>query len=173
MNKYEMKLPIIIGIVAGVLVVQAVIIVVVMNMFFSTSHTSIQEDKNMSSDVKKEMKNEKEDEDSDEENIQFIETGRITTNAKASEKFVVVNLGLEFSTKEPLESGEDGENQLSPILNAKIKGAVNQIIGSLTVEEIHTSRDTLPEIFRAELLKIFKKKDIRLKDVIIQEFIIQ
>ena len=170
----SMKLPMLIGIIAGVVVIQAIIIVVVMNIFLKPSYAPA-DTQGGKTEQKKVEKDEspKEGESSDDVNMQFIETGRITTNAKSSDKFVVLNLGLEFKAQGEEEPSEKEGGTLSPIMNAKIKGTINGIIGSMAIEDLQAKRDSLSFIIKDRLKPVFKSNKMFLKDVIIQEFIIQ
>jgi flagellar basal body-associated protein FliL len=117
----------------------------------------------------------------------FETTGRITTNPRGSTKFVVVDLGLEFVEKkahgeEEEESGGGGhgggggghESHFEPKALAKIKGGVTSLIGSMPLQELQTiERDTLRSLLKKRLKPIMKKEKMFLRNVILQEFIIQ
>ncbi len=109
-----------------------------------------------------------------DENIFFEETGQITTNPKGSDKFVVINLGLEFRIKEEIEHGEGEDGSIIPKrVNARLQGKINSTLGSMTEQDLHSKRDSLPAIFKERLKPVFKKNDMYLRDVILQRFIIQ
>jgi flagellar basal body-associated protein FliL len=122
----------------------------------------------------------------DEEHGLFETTGRITTNPKGSTKFVVVDLGLEFVVKKHLDEdgeeieeeaplhGGDGTSLFEPKALARIKGGVTSMIGSMPLQELQTiERDTLKVMFFTRLKPILKKEEMFLRNVILQEFIIQ
>ena len=111
-----------------------------------------------------------------DENTHFVETGRITTNPSGStDRFVVINLGLIYLTKPgEKESGEEGgAAALSPTIIARIRGGVNMVLGKYTAEQIKSQQDSLPNVFKKELKPIFRQGKMLLKDVILQEIIIQ
>jgi len=119
---------------------------------------------------------------------QFFETGKITTNPRNSKEFVITNFGIIYfpkdedqlkelkseKAKEGKETEAGGNTSLLPQKSyAKMKGAILSVIGSLTIEEIQSRRDSLPSMIKTILKPIFKEKEMFIKDVILQEFIIQ
>jgi hypothetical protein len=176
-----MKLPVIIGIVAGVLIINTVIIIFVFKLFVAPSFTPHSED---AVKGKTELENKEKAKHNGlkigeegeylqgEENLHFTESGRITTNPKNSENFIVLNLGLEYRFKTLESKPKEGEG-LSPKMLAQVKGAVNRIIGGLSIDELHAKRDSLTIIFIKEMKPTFKANQMFLKNVILQEFIIQ
>lgn len=170
-----MKLPVLIALILGILIVNAVLIVVLFNMMVAPNLKS-----DGGEETKKAKVEHKEDEGGTGEESktpsEFIASGRITTNPRGSDRFVVVDLAFEFTKKEGAEEGEShgGEKGgFSPKMLALIKGSVNKSIGMMTVEDIQASRDTLDKIFFTSMKPIFKKDHKTLKQVIIQEFILQ
>lgn len=123
----------------------------------------------------------------DDDDVKFMQTGRINTNPKASTQFVVVDLGLFFrerkhegeegeEAEEESSHGGEGEGEVDPAtmkLMAKTRGIITQILGSYTVGELHANRAKLPEEFKNKLRPLYKQHDMFLKDVVLQEFIIQ
>ncbi len=106
-----------------------------------------------------------------------METGRITTNPKGADQFVILDLWLEYlvNTK-VLEEYPDEYKESSDLmvkLFTRVRAAVVDFIGSLTVAEIHALRPELPEKLKEHLSEMFKTKKIDLREVIIKEFIIQ
>ena len=134
-------------------------------------------------DKTEEMKQEKDgdfnpEEIKKEENERFLSTGRITTNPKMSTQFIVVDLGLDFYVNEEQmkeikkEKPEESPMMLKPL--SSVKGEVNNMLGSYTVEELQSiSRDTLQSMINAKLVKVFLANKMVLKEAILQEFIIQ
>lgn len=113
-----------------------------------------------------------------EENERFLSTGRITTNPKMSTQFIVVDLGLDFYVNEEQmkeikkEKPEESPLMLKPL--ASVKGEVNNMLGSYTVEELQSiRRDTLQSMINEKLIKVFLANKMVLKEAILQEFIIQ
>lgn len=160
-----MKLPIMIGIIVGILVVNAAIIYFLFNLLLAPS-ISNQHGEPAKKEKQADEETKLEEEFDESHKPVFVETGRITTNPKFSDKFVVVNLGLEVKSKEH-------SNELEPALLAKIRGVVNSTFANMTVDEIHSRRDSLDIIFLNNLKPVFKKEKKLLSEVIIQEFIIQ
>ncbi len=115
----------------------------------------------------------------EKELIKFIETGRITTNPLNSDQFVVVNLGLKFFARdkkvlrEIFGQAAEGEVSLPPELMAKIRGKINQTLGSMTVTDLNQNRTRLPYIFLDSLKPVFSEGKLVLGEVIMNEFIIQ
>ena len=109
----------------------------------------------------------------DESMVHFVQTGRITTNPKQSSNFAVIDLGLEFIKKEGIESHGEGENFSATKMNAKNKSTVTSVIGSYNDDWLLANRDSLSVILFDKLKPEFKENEMLLKDVILQEFIIQ
>jgi len=55
----------------------------------------------------------------------------------------------------------------------KIKGVVNKVLGSMKVEELQSKRDTLATVFKALFKPLFYEKNCLVREVVVQEFIIQ
>lgn len=165
-----MSMPVMAGVIAGVIIVNAIIIVIVFKLFISPSISSGGEAKKGKTEQAAEEKKKK-DESEGKETL-FAESGRITTNPKNSEKFVVINLGIEYYMSEDAPAAE-GEKGLPPKILAYVKGSVNQTIGSMSAEDVHMKRDSLASIFQKILTPTLKKEKMNLKNIIMQEFIIQ
>lgn len=110
-----------------------------------------------------------------EENTHFVETGRITTNPRGTTKqFVVINLGLIYMTKPEESKGhETASKELQPTTVARIRHGVNMTLGRYSADELKLRQDSLPYFFKEQLKPIFRQGKMLLKDVIIQEIIIQ
>ncbi len=188
-----------VGIIAGTVIVMVVILYLAFKFLIypdlkeltgaNTADSTAVEDKHNKDkhDEKHEGKNDDSwmDEETtsffeDEQNTHFFETGRITTNPKGTTKqFVVINLGLIYMTKPGEEGGggkegEEGEGpSLPPTTMARIKHGINMILGKYSAEQLKANQDSLPYFFKDELKPIFRQKQMLLRDVIIQEIIIQ
>jgi hypothetical protein len=183
-----------IGIIAGVLIVMVVIIVLAIKFLIlpelkpSEEHGTVDSSKkteevSKSDDKEKRAEEEKKKRASsgtksyDIEKALFSQTGRITTNAKNSDQFVVLDLGIMFTPEGEGESGGGhggpAKDPLPDKLKSMIKGSVNNVIGSMTVDEIQQKRDSLSFIFYDKLRKIFYTNKMVLNEIVIQEFIIQ
>jgi flagellar basal body-associated protein FliL len=114
----------------------------------------------------------------------FLVTGEIVTNAKNSSQFVIIDLGIFSLYKNEEEKGkaEGGgghgggstdPSAMKPEMASRVKGIVNRILGSMTVDELQMKRDSLPVYFKKELKPIFKESSLKLKDVTLQKFLIQ
>jgi hypothetical protein len=124
-------------------------------------------------------------EDTSNKDTQYFETGRITTNPRASTSFVVINLGMIFKVK-PSEEGDEkhseGEKKdasaqpISPFgkrFDGMLRNSINSELGKLSVDEMQIPRDSLSSILKNKLVPLFLEEKSSLKDVVIVEFIIQ
>lgn len=113
----------------------------------------------------------------DQKGVKYMETGRIITNPKLSEKFAVINLGLSYREKvgeeESSEESADAPDAKALKMEAQIKSILNNMIGSMTEEEIQHQRQNLSTIVKEKLTPLFKKNKMFLREVLIVEFIIQ
>lgn len=183
--------PVWIAIIAGALIINIVTIILGIKFVVgdSTSAESEAGSKEHTEKVDKEHTDHSEESDEEktydeleeenvlhgDENVQFIETGRITTNPKGSTSFVILNLGLEYREKHSEEGGGGGhgggDGGPDPVM-ARVKGVINSTIGSFTVEELQ-DREALRVKLRDEIRKVYKKHKIYLRDVVLVEFLIQ
>lgn len=120
-----------------------------------------------------------------EKNTKTMGTGRITTNPKNSTQFVVIDLAtmyvpkdedaLKELSKEGGKESKEGGGVPPAFTNTMIqlKGLINRVLGSMTVEELQSRRDSLPSMFKKEFKHLFMEKKCYVRDVIIQEFLIQ
>lgn len=119
-----------------------------------------------------------------EKETKTLETGRITTNPKGSTQFIVINLATIYIPKDEdalealnKENGKvkEGEGVPPAFTQTMIraKGVVNSVLGSMTVEELQSNRDSLRKVFVKEFKELFGEKKCIVRDVIIQEFMIQ
>ncbi|MBM2815549.1 MAG: hypothetical protein HW421_2311 [Ignavibacteria bacterium] len=202
-----MKLQVLISIIVGVLAVQGVIVYILIKFVFSAPadpkaqmSKAEQEKKVKMEEIDKEKKKreaEMTSEGSDEadfltnpEEIMNFETGQITTNPKSSSQFIVVNLLIEFRSKESKsfasagkgEGGGGGEKESGRMVSVdaaflnRIKGEVLMTLGDLTVDKLQDSRDTVKMIIRKRLIPIFMKsheKKMFLRDITFMEYLIQ
>jgi flagellar basal body-associated protein FliL len=187
-KKAGLSLPVIIGIGAGVLIILVVVILFAVKMMLTsvvgTQPVDIQtteqqhkpvEDKDIS-DVEYYKRMVDEDKISDNDS-KYMETGRITTNPRASTQFVVVNLGLSYRTglgvDDAAKKAAETDDQKRRF-EALIRNAINNQIGDMTVGELQQiRRDSLTSIFKEKLVPVFINNRIFLRDVILVEYIIQ
>lgn len=126
-------------------------------------------------------------------NVRYMELGEIITNPKNSDKFVVIDIGVEF-----VAYGEDGKvlvvhsegegddhsgesvgggNEAHKFFKhndlARIKSVVNNVIWSNTVQELQNKRSEIPDMLMEDFEKIFKKEGLVIKNIIVLRFIIQ
>ena len=126
-------------------------------------------------------------EDNSTKGTEYFETGRITTNPRASTSFVVINLGMIFKVK-PAEEGEkkaaEGEKKekettsapISPFgkrFDGMLRNSINAELGKLSVDEMQIPRDSLSNMLKTKLIPLFKNEKSLLKEVVVVEFIIQ
>ncbi|MCX6155805.1 MAG: hypothetical protein NT007_16795 [Candidatus Kapabacteria bacterium] len=108
-----------------------------------------------------------------EKELHYGKTGRITTNPKGSDRFVVINLGIEFRSKEPLEGGTK-ENPFSEKMFGRIQSVVNGVLGSMSIDELQSKRDSLHFVFKDKLKPVIQaQKECFLRGVDVIEFILQ
>ncbi len=178
------SLPVLLGIIGGVLVIFMAFIYFLVLPYLveglggdNTASAGANSEEVADSEGKNDGENPENEELSefmaDESMMHFVQTGRITTNPKQSSNFAVIDLGLEFISKEEIESHGEGGNIFSPKMNAKIKSTVTSVIGSYSDDWLLANRDSLSVILFDKLKPEFKDNDMLLKDVILQEFIIQ
>ncbi len=118
-----------------------------------------------------------------DEKADYFETGRITTNPRASTSFVVLNLGVYFTKGDSKsEGGSEGEGKkeastsFSPFgkkFDGMVKNIINSQIGNMSLDELQIPRDSLSLLFKQKLKPLFSQQEARLKDVAIVEFIVQ
>ena len=120
-----------------------------------------------------------------EKQTKTLMTGRITTNPKNSPQFVVIDIATMYVPKDEevakelaKEGGKESKEPgvISPAFMStmiRIKGVVNKILGSMTVEELQSKRDTLATLFKTQFKPLFYEKNCLVRDVVVQEFIIQ
>lgn len=194
-KKGGLSLPLIIGAAVGILVIiilGVVLGVVVASKYFGSGHSEAPIDGDGKAKKEHVAKSETAEDEFDTEggylsklhDVMIMETGRITTNPKgAASVFVVVNFGLEFKKMDPDNeelkalAGKEGElNMEHPIMKklmAKMRGVLNNMIGSYTQDELLAKRAELPELVKKELKPIFRDYELSLGSITIQEFIIQ
>ena len=101
----------------------------------------------------------------------------ITTNPKGADQLVILDLWLEYLvSKKVLEDFPEEYKESSDLMVkrfTRVRAAVVDFVGSMTVAEIHAIRPELSEKLKEHLSEMFKKQKIELREVIIKEFIIQ
>ncbi|MBE2188144.1 MAG: hypothetical protein KGZ71_09070 [Desulfobulbaceae bacterium] len=188
-KKAGLSLPVIIGIGAGVLIVLVVVILFAVKMMLNSVVGTQQGDTQSTEQVQKPVEDKElsnieyykkmADEDKISENdSKYMETGRITTNPRASTQFVVVNLGLSYRIGVDAEDAEKKEgtetDDQKRRFEALIRNAINNQIGDMSVGELQQiRRDSLTSIFKERLVPVFINNRIFLRDVILVEYIIQ
>lgn len=183
-----LKLPFVLGIIAGVLVI---LILAVRFLFLpyivgsltseATAGESKTEGESKSEHGNNPLKEELDVFKANEKLSEFFQTGRITTNPKASTQFVVADFGIIFFPKDeeslkelyPEGKEEEGSSALPPTLSSRVRGIINSVLGSMTAEELQIKRDSIPVYVMTNLKPFFKEKNLFIKEVILQEFIIQ
>lgn len=192
----SLSLPVLIGIIVGIVVFQAVVIFLLFKMFIQQPQAAEEPKKQGEEKVeKKEESSEhpKQEFESDPKLTKMFETGRIMTNPKGSpSKFVIVDLAIiyrmvneqamEEILKELTELGEGGggghggsQTFISKKQQTRIKGIISMLLGSFTIDELQSRRDSLSFLIKKDLEPILNDAGGRMKvtEVIIQEFIIQ
>ncbi|MCX6148098.1 MAG: hypothetical protein NTW25_12755 [Candidatus Kapabacteria bacterium] len=179
-KKEGMSMPMMIGIGVGALILNIVIIIVLVKFVLPGGGSSHDEKKikSHSKVSEEEAGGEAGDEEKEffalEKERKFLELGRITTNPKGSSKFVVVAIGCVYRQGKDFEKeNEKLESEYMRKLLAKTKSVIINEIGNTTVEEIQAKRSNLESIFRDRLKPVFKDKQLFLREIIINEFILQ
>ncbi|GAB5466725.1 MAG: hypothetical protein Kapaf2KO_21610 [Candidatus Kapaibacteriales bacterium] len=171
----KMSLGAIIGIIAGVILLQVILIVAIVQIFFSDSDD--QKPTREMADGEYELTEEELEVKeflSNEENMRYMETGKIVTNPKLSKNYVAINVGLDYSPRpEVAEEELDAASTKMIKLNAKIKSDIIMLIGQMDTEELQQKRNLLPGIIKDSLAEKFKSEKLLLREVLISEFVIQ
>lgn len=119
-------------------------------------------------------------------NIQFMELGEVITNPKNSNKFVVIDVGVEYvaydENGEVIKTGE-GEEAVEESVSAeeffgkrdvaKVRSLINNVVWENTESELQNKRSELPDMLKEEFKEIFLENGAIIKDVVILRFIIQ
>lgn len=176
-KKKGLSLPIIIAVIAGGVILLVVAIVFVISIMMNNMKESIIQ--STGNEVSTEKKVEEKPKDESLDKYEYLETGRITTNPSGSTQFVVVNLGIFYAPiKAKSEESESEEGKIDPEaktkrLNALIKHQINSQIGDMDIYSLQISRDSLMMKFKHRLEPSFKMEGLKLRDVILVEFIVQ
>lgn len=168
-------------IVVGILVVNAIIVIGVVKFFFANAghddhpKEATTEQTHKENDEFAEFKDVEETFFETENERKMISTGRITTNPSNSiKKFIIMDLGFEYRIKPDLPEEEfDLEKPLMQKMMLKLKAGITQKIGSMRVEELVRQRSELPDIFKEELQTLFNENKMYLREVYLNEFLIQ
>jgi flagellar basal body-associated protein FliL len=192
-----MSMPVLLGVIGGIVIFQAVLIFLLFKFFIAPQQVPVEGDAAKTEKTeqeeheKPESKNWKYDEFTlDEKLVQLFETGRITTNPKNSSKFVIINLAIiyivrdedtlkELHEKKAAEGGgghggdEEDHSLFSHKQKIRIRSTINNVLGSLTDDQLFAQRNELPEMFKEKLAEIINDHKMKVKEVIVQEFIIQ
>lgn len=168
-------------IIVGILVVNAIIVIGVVKFFFAEAvhgdnpKEATTEQTHKEDDEFAEFKDVEESFFETENERKMISTGRITTNPSNSiKKFIIMDLGFEYRIKPDLPEEEfDLEKPLMQKMLLKLKASTTSKIGSMRVEELVRQRDMLPDIFKKELQPLFNENKMYLREVYLNEFLIQ
>ena len=167
--------------IVGIVVVNAIVVIGVVKFFFADDHSDKPQEA-QASHVEgapegefSEFENEEETFFETEKQRKMLTTGRITTNpANSIKKFIVVDLGMEYRIKPDMPAEEFKED--SPImqkLHIKIKATITKRLGEMRVEELVRQRSELTEIFRDDLQPVFNDHKMYLREVYLNEFLVQ
>lgn len=168
--------------VVGILVINAIVVIGVVKFFFSDNangnhpkEASMEQKGHNPKDEFADFKNPEETFFETENQRKIISTGRITTNpANSIKKFVIINLGLEYRIKPDLPEEEfDIEKPLMLKLMIRVKAKVTDRLGSMRVEELVRQRSELTALFKEDLQKIFNENQMFLREVYLNEFLVQ
>lgn len=196
-EKTGFSLPVVIFIILGVVVVQAVIFILIYKFVLTEpstegADTATTEQTSETGDIMGEMGEMPDMSDINvqeqeflvgEEDRDFYETERITTNPLNSTKYVVMKLSLEYrvhpSLIEALPASDVSNEKIKTDgaymtkIIAKTKSIVIQEVGSMSESEIQGNREKLVDNITTKLKELYWKKKIFLREVNITEFIMQ
>lgn len=168
--------------VIGILVINAIVVIGVVKFFFSENandnhpkEASMEQKGHSSKDEFADFKNPEESFFETENQRKMISTGRITTNpANSIKKFVIVDLGLEYRIKPDMPEEEfEIEKPLMTKLMIRVKAKITDRLGSMRVEELVRQRSELTALFKEDLQKIFNENQMFLREVYLNEFLVQ
>jgi flagellar basal body-associated protein FliL len=167
--------------IVGILVVNAIVVIGVVKFFFADDHSDKPQEAQAAhveetpEDEFSEFESEEETFFETEKQRKMLTTGRITTNpANSIKKFIVVDLGMEYRIKPEMPPEEFAEESpLMQKLHVKIKAAVTKRLGEMRVEELVRQRSELTEIFREDLQPVFNEHKMYLREVYLNEFLVQ
>lgn len=169
-------------IIVGIVVVNIVVVFGLVKFFFADSghdeHPKEANSEQMPHSPKDEFAEFKDVEETffeTENERKMMSTGRITTNpANSIKKFIIMDLGFEYRIKPDLPEAEfELEKPLMVKMMIKLKAAITQKLGSMRVEELVRQRGELPAMFKEELQPLFNDNKMYLREVYLNEFIIQ
>lgn len=115
----------------------------------------------------------------EEKKLVFIETGKIIANPKGNfERYVIVNMGMQIIPKDEKLVAELKKEAEKVAEWKKLLGATREVVintfGNHSVEELGSmKRDSLKMMIFKQLKPIFKEEKIRLKSIMLQEFLVQ
>ena len=115
----------------------------------------------------------------EEKKLVFIETGKIIANPKGNfERYVIVNMGMQMIPKDEKLVAELKKEAEKVAEWKKLLGATREVVintfGNHSVEELGSmKRDSLKMMIFKQLKPIFKEEKIRLKSIMLQEFLVQ
>ncbi|MER3328498.1 MAG: hypothetical protein RIF34_02885 [Candidatus Kapaibacterium sp.] len=168
--------------VVGILVVNAIIVIGVVKFFFADAghdehpkEATAEQQGHSGDDEFAEFKNPEETFFETENQRKILTTGRITTNpANSIKKFIIVDLGLEYRIKPDLPVEEfELEKPLMQKLMIRLKAKITDRIGNMRVEELVRQRSELTKLFKDDLQEIFNENQMFLREVYLNEFLIQ
>jgi flagellar basal body-associated protein FliL len=190
----DMKLIPLVGIIGGT-VLFMILIVFSLYWFFirpdiissrgGKDSTKVQQTKELTPEEEKELKLKQEmakleeaDALGEAEGVLFTQTQDIIANTNPPNYYVVIQLGLEFRLPEGEAKPSGGEGAaaaptLSPKLMSEVSSYVTKFVGSRSLEQLSSLRDSLEIKFHSELKPIFIKNKVFLRKVSIPKFIMQ
>ena len=186
----DISLVTIIGVIGGAVVIMFLLLVVFF-MFFVKPYLGGGHGKEAAKTEQTEEKKEAKMPEGDmseefgsknKEFLRFAATEKIVTNPKgSSSQFIVIRIGVEYIQFDkdgkpeapPAAAAEKGVPTFEGSMKAKVEGQVLSFLGSYTIEEFQAKRDSLPVLFKTRLKDTFKEDKMKIKDVVIMEFLIQ
>jgi flagellar basal body-associated protein FliL len=124
---------------------------------------------------------EKEDFYVGDEGVMYAEIADILAMPKGSDDKVMIAIGIEYRMKTEASEEQEDEDEdnvdptalfkQKPQLKAKIESNINNLIGSMNLDELQAVRPELEDVLTDRLKPIFKSERIWLRKVMVRKFI--
>ncbi len=189
-GKGGMSVPVVIGMIIGILVVNVALVFLIMKFLFVPEPTVMTDSTGKIIQIKpsgddddgddyepSELDDEESEFFTNESKGKFFETDRIMTNPRSSTKAVMVKLGVEYrpkmSEEEELEKLKADSDFMIKVM-AYTRSVVINELGKMSEEfMLNSPKDSLALIFRDKLKSYYKERKMFLRKIQITEFIVQ
>ncbi len=118
-----------------------------------------------------------------DDGVLYAEVADILAMPKGSDDKVMIAIGIEYRVKTKVSEEEEEEEKEAkavdptaifkqkPQLKAKIESNINNLIGSMTLDQLQSIRPELEDVLTERLKPVFKSERIWLKKVMVRKFI--